>query len=107
MARRMAACVDDANYFFNAIESHTTNSKLVVPATAYCMVGLLMALAPWTLGAMTSSAGVFIALMKAMQDVGNEAEDLFSSLIDAQLSISSLLKVSMYMNLETGTLSPA
>ena len=101
MAKRMQTRVDDVNYFANAVSAHTTAAKVVVPATTMCMVGAMIAFAPWLVGAMGVSAGFFIAVLNALQTIGQEAEDLFSALIHVQLSLSALLKISMYMNLDT------
>ena len=101
MARKMTNLVDDVNYYANAVLAHTTNARQIVPAATVCLVGAVMAFAPFLVNQMTASAGLFLALLSSVQRLGKEAERLFSNLIQVQLSLSSLLKISMYMNLET------
>jgi ABC-type multidrug transport system fused ATPase/permease subunit len=101
MARRMQSLVDDVNYFFNAVAAHTARSQQVIPAVSTCMYGLVMALAPLMIHWGGISTGVLLAALTAMTEMGKLSENLFSALIQMQLAVSALLKVSMYMNLPT------
>jgi ABC-type multidrug transport system fused ATPase/permease subunit len=101
MSSRMQKLVDDVNYFSNAVWAHTTRSQLAVPLFGICMAGGLMALAPYIVDELNMSSGVFLAVLAATQQMGVEAEALFSALLQIQLSISALLKIYSLMNLPT------
>ena len=100
MARRMQVLVDDVNYFANAVAANKRDAECRANRHQVHRWGIIAA-APWLVGQLRLSAGFFIAVLNAVQTVGREAEELFEALIEAQLSISSLLKVSLAMNLET------
>ena len=101
MARTMSSLVDDVNYFANAVTAHTVNSRLVVPATAMLMHLLVMGTSPLVMAWSGTSAGVLLAALTAMQTMGRESEKLFDALIQLQLSVSALLRVSHCMNLQS------
>ena len=88
-------------YFANAVLAHTTRMTLAVPLVSVCIAGGLMAAAPWILLKFDMSAGVFLAVLTATQQMGAEADALFNALLQIQLSISALLKVYALMNMPT------
>ena len=101
MSARMSRLVDDVNYFQNAVTSHKTTQQLAVPLFSVCTAAALMCFAPWIADEFQMSAGVFLAVLTATQSMGTEAEQLFSALLQTQLSISALLKIYSVMNMQT------
>ena len=93
MSERMSKLVDDVNYFQNAVTSHKTRQQLAVPLFSVCTAGALMCFAPWIADEFGMSAGVFLAVLTATQNMGHEAETLFAALLQIQLAISALLKI--------------
>ena len=79
----------------------TTRSQLAVPLFSVCIAGGIMILAPWIVDEFNMSSGVFLAVLSATQQMGTEAENLFSALLQIQLSISALLKIYSVMNMQT------
>ena len=67
MAKRMSSLVDDVNYFANAVQAHTTHSRLVVPAASMMMYWLVMAASPLVMVWSGTSAGTLLAALNAMQ----------------------------------------
>ena len=97
MAKRMTSLVDDVNYFSNAVQAYTIQSKLIVPASAMIMYWLVMAASPAVMAYGGVSAGRLLAALNAMQTMGKESEKLFDALINIQLSVSALLRVAHCM----------
>ena len=128
-ALRMDALLTDINYFRNAVASHSMASVMMVPTLSSSMMTCMIAASPWLIGLDGSegrlTVGTFLASLTAIKSMGKEAEALFNryapsllcaptyssfcttpisnscSLMKIQLSISSLLKITKYMNLET------
>lgn len=126
MANRLDRIVADVNYFLNAIAAHTSRSMLALPLLTACTVGAMMACTPYvtlpealiaeeaTTGAEAAispvgwrafhmTAGTFLATLNATTQMGTEVEAFFDALNQIQLSLSALLRVFTFLNMQTET----
>jgi len=103
-ALRMDALITDVNYFGNAVHAHSIAATQMVSVISTFFVAALMATSPWLVGDGSHgrlTIGTFLASLSAVKSMGSEAEALFDSIMRIQLSVSSLLKITFYMNMDT------
>jgi ABC-type multidrug transport system fused ATPase/permease subunit len=124
MANRLDKIVADVNYFLNAIAAHTSRSVLALPLLTACTVGAMMAGTPYVTmpeavlaeadnaeaaaaaaakQTFHMTAGTFLATLNATTQMGTEVEHFFDALNQIQLSLSALLRVFTFLNMQTET----
>ena len=100
-ARSLEKVVGETNFFANAVWDHTTRSALVVPTLATVCAGVLISASPWVLSTGHVSLGEVLAALQAVDAMGAEGAQLFETLVEIQLAVSALLKITHHLNLPT------
>ena len=101
MARTLIEEITTINYLKNAVAAHTTRSLQALPVISACMVGGMMAAAPYVMDNLHMTAGTFLATLAATTQMGVQVQVFFDALGQMQLSIASLLEVFAFLNMPT------